>query len=48
MKRNRKNDKSINLNVVGNYGDRNEEINFLFLSFSNLTKTLTAAKSSLD
>lgn len=47
MKCKSKHTKEINLNIVGNYGDENEEINFLFLSFSNLTKTLTAAKSSL-
>lgn len=36
------------IDVIRNFGDRNAEINYLFLSFSNLTKTLTAAKSSLD
>ena len=48
MKNSKKNDKEINLNVIGNYGDRNEEINYLYHAFSNLTKTLTAAKSSLE
>lgn len=41
-------DKVINLDVVGNFEDRNYEINLLFRSFSDLTKTLSAAKSSLD
>lgn len=48
MRCNQNHEKKFNINVIGNYGDRNAEINFLFQSFSNLTKTLTAAKSSLD
>ncbi len=40
--------KVVELNIMANYKNRNEEINFLYHAFSNLTKTLSVAKNSLE
>ena len=36
------------VNIMANYKDRNKEINYLYHAFSNLTKTLSVAKRSLE
>lgn len=36
------------LNFIVNYKNRNKEINFLYHAFSNLTKTLSVANTSLE
>ena len=36
------------MNTIVNYKNRNEEINFFYHAFSNLTKTLTVANRSLN
>lgn len=34
-------------NIMLNYKPRNHEINYLYLAFSNLTKTIKVARNSL-
>ena len=35
-------------NIMHNYKPRNKEINILYLAFSSLTKTIKAARNSLN
>ena len=45
--KNQVDNKSKEFNIMLNYKPRNNEINVLYLAFSNLTKTIKVARNSL-